>query len=77
MNSLYPEIAAMGFPMGMPKTEPALLNFITGHGLSDMAVALWCVALATAAISCADTFATSGASCIARDDYQRHLRKQL
>ncbi|MFT5729159.1 MAG: SSS family solute:Na+ symporter [Desulforhopalus sp.] len=73
LNTLFPEIARMGFPMGMAKAEPALLNFIMGSGLSDVAVALCGVALATAAMSCADTFATSGASCLARDVYQRHL----
>jgi SSS family solute:Na+ symporter len=73
LNSIYPEIAAMGFPMGMAQAEPALLHFIMNSGWSDMAVALCGVALATAAMSCADTFATSGASCIARDIYQRHL----
>jgi SSS family solute:Na+ symporter len=76
LNSLYPEIAAMGFPMGMAKAEPALLSFIIGHGLSDMAVAFCAVALATAAMSCTDTFATSGASCIARDIYQRYLKPE-
>jgi SSS family solute:Na+ symporter len=73
LSSIYPEIAAMGFPMGMAQAEPALLKFIMNSGWSDMAVALCGVALATAAMSCADTFATSGASCIARDIYQRHL----
>jgi SSS family solute:Na+ symporter len=73
LSSIYPEIAAMGFPMGMAQAEPALLHFIMNSGWSDMAVALCGVALATAAMSCADTFATSGASCIARDIYQRHL----
>lgn len=73
LNTLFPDIAKMGFPMGMAKAEPALLNFIMSSGLSDVAVALCGVALATAAMSCADTFATSGASCLARDVYQRHL----
>lgn len=73
LNTLFPEIAKLGFPMGMAKAEPALLNFIMGSGLSDVAVALCGVALATAAMSCADTFATSGASCLSRDVYQRHL----
>jgi len=73
LNTIYPEIAAMGFPMGMAKAEPALLTFIMESGFSDMAVALCAVALATAAMSCTDTFATSGASCIARDIYQRYL----
>lgn len=73
LNSLYPEISAMGFPMGMSKAEPALLNFILDSGFSHAALALCGVALATAAMSCADTFATSGASCIARDIYQRYI----
>lgn len=76
LNSIYPEIATMGFPMGMAKAEPALLNFIMQSGFSDTVVALCGVALATAAMSCADTFATSGASCIARDIYQRHLHPE-
>ncbi len=76
LNTIYPEIAAMGFPMGMAKAEPALLNFIMESGFSDIAVALCAVALATAAMSCTDTFATSGASCIARDIYQRHLHPE-
>ncbi|MFW2367481.1 MAG: sodium:solute symporter family protein [Desulforhopalus sp.] len=73
LNSIYPDIAGMGFPMGMAKAEPALLSFIMESGFSNLAVALCGVALATAAMSCADTFATSGASCLARDVYQRHL----
>ena len=76
LNTIYPEISAMGFPMGMAKAEPALLNFIMESGFSDMAVALCAVALATAAMSCTDTFATSGASCIARDIYQRYLHSE-
>jgi len=76
LNSLYPDIAKMGFPMGMAKAEPALLSFIMDSGFSDMAVALCAVALATAAMSCADTFATSGASCITRDIYQRYVHPE-
>lgn len=73
LNVLYPEIGAIGFPMGLAKGESALLTFIMDSGFSDIAVALCAVALATAAMSCADTFAASGASCIARDLYQRYL----
>lgn len=73
LNTIYPEIAALGFPVGMAKAEPALLNYIMQSGFSNLAVALCAIALATAAMSCADTFATSGASCIARDIYQRYL----
>ena len=73
LNALYPEIAKMGFPMGMAKAEPALLTFIMGSGFSNLALALCAVALATAAMSCTDTFAASGASCIARDIFQPYI----
>ncbi len=73
LNALYPEIAKMGFPMGMAKAEPALLTFIMGSGFSNLALALCAVALASAAMSCTDTFAASGASCIARDIFQPYL----
>lgn len=76
LNSLYPEIAEMGFPMGMAKAEPALLTFILDSNLSSVLVALYAVALATAAMSCADTFAASGGSCLARDIYQRYVRPE-
>ncbi len=75
LNVIYPEIAKAGFPMGMAKAEPALLTFIMDSGFSNISLALCTVALATAAMSCTDTFAASGASCIARDVYQRHLHK--
>ena len=76
LNAIYPDIAQMGFPMGMAKAEPALLTFIMGYGFSNMGLALCGVALATAAMSCTDTFAASGASCIARDIFQRYLCPQ-
>lgn len=70
LNRIYPDIASMGFPMGMAKAEPALLQFIMDIHLSDFGLALAAVALATAAMSCTDTFAASGASCIARDIFK-------
>ena len=73
LQKVFPEIAGMGFPMGMAKAEPALLTFIMGQNYPDIMVALCAVALAAAAMSCADTFAASGASCIARDIYQRQV----
>lgn len=76
LNSLYPDIAKAGFPMGMAKAEPALLTFIMDRNFSDFALALCAVGLATAAMSCADTFAASGASCLSRDIYQRYLRPE-
>jgi SSS family solute:Na+ symporter len=75
LQVIYPDIAGMGFPMGMSKAEPALLNFIMAQNYSDIMIALCAVALATAAMSCADTFAASGASCIARDIYQRQFNQ--
>ncbi len=73
LNTIYPDIAGAGFPMGMAKAEPALLTFIMEHSFSGFTLALCAVGLATAAMSCTDTFATSGASCISRDIFQRYL----
>ncbi len=74
LNLIYPDIAKAGFPMGMAKAEPALLTYIMGLNLSPILLALCTVALATAAMSCTDTFAASGASCMARDIFGRHIR---
>lgn len=73
LNTLYPEIGKMGFPMGMAKAEPALLQFILDSNFGPIAMAICGVALAAAAMSCADTFAVSGASCLSRDIYQRYI----
>ena len=73
LNSIYPEIAQMGFPMGMREAEPALLRFIV-ESFSPLVIALSAIGLAAAAMSCADTFATSGASCLSRDIYQRFIK---
>ena len=75
LNVIYPDIAKAGFPMGMAKAEPALLTFIMDSHFSSISLALCAVALATAAMSCTDTFAASGASCISRDIFQRFLHK--
>ncbi len=72
-NSLYPEILEAGFPMGMADAEPALLNFINSS-FSPFVIALSAIGLAAASMSCADTFATSGASCLSRDVYQRFIK---
>ena len=74
LNLIYPQIAKAGFPMGMADAEPALLNYILSLDLSGFSLALCAVALATAAMSCTDTFAASGASCMARDIFGRYLR---
>lgn len=73
LNTIYPEIAKAGFPAGMAKAEPALLSFIMALETPDFLLALCAVGLATAAMSCTDTFAASGASCLSRDIYQRYL----
>ncbi len=75
LNRLYPEIASLGFPMGMAKAEPALLTYIMESKFSNFSLAVCAVSLATAAMSCTDTFAASGASCISRDIFQRYLYK--
>jgi len=71
LNQIYPDIAKAGFPMGMAKAEPALLTFIMAQHFSSLSLALCAVALAAAAMSCTDTFAASGASCMARDIFGR------
>ncbi|WP_135610568.1 sodium:solute symporter [Methanococcoides sp. AM1] len=73
LNALYPEIAAAGFPMGMAQAEPALLTYIVST-FSPVVIGLSAIGLAAASMSCADTFATSGASCISRDIYQRFVK---
>ena len=73
LNAIYPNIAAAGFPMGMAEAEPALLVFIVSN-FSPIVVALSAIGLAAAAMSCADTFATSGGSCLSRDIYQRYIK---
>lgn len=75
LNFIYPEIPKMGFPAGMALAEPALLSFITARfAESPFIIALCAIGLAAAAMSCTDTFAASGASCISRDIYQRYIK---
>uniref|UniRef100_UPI0025E19512 sodium:solute symporter family protein n=1 Tax=Methanohalobium sp. TaxID=2837493 RepID=UPI0025E19512 len=73
LNSLYPGIDAAGFPAGMARAETALLQFINSS-FSTFVVGLSAIGLAAAAMSCTDTFATSGASCVSRDIYQRFIK---
>ncbi|MCS3923456.1 sodium:solute symporter family protein [Methanosalsum natronophilum] len=73
LNSIYPEIAEMGYPAGMAYAEPALLEFMSTM-FSPLLIAIAAIGLAAAAMSCADTFATSGASCVSRDIYQRFVK---
>lgn len=75
LNSIYPEIAEMGFPAGMALAEPALLSFVTERFASaPVIIAFSAIGLAAASMSCTDTFSTSGASCISRDIYQRYIK---
>lgn len=75
LNSLYPEIAEAGFPMGMAGAEQALLTFIRESDFSNLTLAVCGVALAAATMSCTDTFAASGGSCVARDIYKNCLNR--
>ncbi|WP_321429773.1 sodium:solute symporter family protein [uncultured Methanolobus sp.] len=75
LNHIYPEIPASFAEIGMgamAAAEPALLVYIVST-LSPIAIGLCAVGLAAAAMSSADTFATSGGSCISRDIYQRYI----
>ncbi len=76
LNHLYPSIPASFADIGMgamAQAEPALLVFIV-ENLSPLALGLCAVGLAAAAMSSADTFATSGGSCLSRDIYQRYIK---
>ena len=76
LNYLYPAIPELYNQIGMgamAEAEPALLIFIE-QMLSPLALALAGVGLAAAAMSSADTFATSGGSCLSRDIYQRYIK---
>ena len=77
LNSLYPEISELGFPAGMALAEPALLSFVNERFISaPLIIAFSAIGLAAASMSCTDTFATSGASCISRDIYQRYIKPE-
>jgi len=76
LSYLYPGIPASFAEIGMgamAQAEPALLFFIV-ENLSPLALGLAGVGLAAAAMSSADTFATSGGSCLSRDIYQRYIK---
>ncbi|HWR25710.1 MAG TPA: sodium:solute symporter family protein [Methanosarcina sp.] len=77
LNSIYPEIAKMGYPAGMALAEPALLAFVNERYVSaPIIIAFSTIGLAAASMSCTDTFSTSGASCISRDIYQRYIKPE-
>ncbi|WNY26363.1 sodium:solute symporter family protein [Methanolapillus ohkumae] len=67
LKFLYPDITDM---MG---AETALLRFITDNYGAPVIIAA-ALGLTAAAMSCTDTFATSGGSTISRDLYQRYIK---
>jgi SSS family solute:Na+ symporter len=74
-------IAAVGLSVLYPRpgneveAEMLYLKVISDHVPSALLGAL-SVGFAAASMSCTDTFATSGASCISRDIVQRHLKPE-
>ncbi|MDM7940504.1 MAG: sodium:solute symporter family protein [Methanothrix sp.] len=67
LSVLYPR------PTGEADAEMLYLKIISDN-VSPTLLALLTIGFAAASMSCTDTFATSGASCISRDLIQRHLR---
>jgi len=67
LSVLYPR------PAGEADAEMLYLKIISDN-VSPTLLALLTIGFAAASMSCTDTFATSGASCISRDLIQRHLR---
>ncbi len=66
LSVLYPR------PTGEVDAEMLYLKIISDN-VSPALLALLTIGFAAASMSCTDTFATSGASCISRDLIQRHL----
>lgn len=66
LRALYP------MPSGEVEADMLYLKFISDN-TSPIIIALLTIGFAAASMSCTDTFATSGASCISRDLIQRHL----
>ncbi|MDM7933984.1 MAG: sodium:solute symporter family protein, partial [Methanothrix sp.] len=67
LSVLYPR------PTGETEAEMLYLRVISDNA-SPLLLALLTIGFAAASMSCTDTFATSGASCISRDLVQRHIR---
>jgi SSS family solute:Na+ symporter len=61
-------------PEGEVGAEMLYLQLIK-DSVSPAMIAILTIGFAAASMSCTDTFATSGASCISRDLVQRHLRQ--
>jgi SSS family solute:Na+ symporter len=72
LNSIYPQIATA---VDYPSAESSILTYInTYFGNSALIIGLSSIGLAAAAMSCTDTFSTSGGSCISRDIFQRYIK---
>ncbi|MCQ8902890.1 MAG: sodium:solute symporter family protein [Methanothrix sp.] len=67
LRAIYP------IPEGELEAEMLYLRFIS-ENVPAVGVALLTIGFAAASMSCTDTFATSGASCIVRDIFQRFVR---
>ncbi|MBN1323784.1 MAG: sodium:solute symporter family protein [Methanotrichaceae archaeon] len=74
-------LAAIGLSTGYPRptgeveAEMLYLKLIS-DSVGPTLLAVLTLGFAAASMSCTDTFATSGASCISRDLIQRHIRPQ-
>jgi|Deesub1362A_J573_1020465.scaffolds.fasta_scaffold00139_2 SSS family solute:Na+ symporter len=72
-------LTAIGFrnhlplPQDVPASELLYLQFILENS-SPLMLTIFAIGFAAASMSCIDTFATSGASCISRDIYQRFIK---
>jgi SSS family solute:Na+ symporter len=66
LRALYP------LPSSEVEAEMLYLKFLSDN-ISPSIIALLTIGFAAASMSCTDTFATSGASCISRDIVQRHI----
>ncbi len=66
LSALYP------LPKGEVEADMLYLKFISDNA-SPVIIAILTIGFAAASMSCTDTFATSGASCISRDIIQRHV----
>ena len=67
LSVIYPK------PAGEVDAEMLYLRLISDN-VSPVLLAILTIGFAAASMSCTDTFATSGASCISRDLIQRHIR---
>ncbi len=67
LSALYP------MPAGEVEAEMLYLRLISDNA-APVLLAILTIGFAAASMSCTDTFATSGASCISRDLIQRHIR---